>query len=822
MSMWNTHPGWGSHNSNRVEYGNINHGHDQNVNYGQDQNISYGQVHNNNNWGGQFGHMSGGEVNSAGRDLRINNFYSTNASPFDRLVSVTAGVGASHKAEQQFERGNCLPGTRVESLRLIYDWRSSKQQKHPICWLSGPAGVGKSAIAMTVAKDCEKEGSLASSFFFFRSDPKRNNPSMFIPTIAHDLASMTPLIRNHIEQKISNDPRILEAALEVQFCELILEPVLSWSRKRLPWGFFTDLPGSPVVSNIVVIDGLDECGDEETQTRILSIIQSAYQQVPHFPLQFLVCSRPESWLQESFADEPLFQLSKRIVLDDSLAAHEDIRRYLRHHFREIVTSRKYRQVRFPTPWPSEADLETLVERSCGQFIFVATVIKFIKSAFRQPIEQLRIIIEKIPPCRPGSSPYQQLDILYDYILSVNPDYEEVRPILAALLVMPEESMKTPACIELLLELPAGQVAATLRGMHSVLDVQGYSQEIRIFHTSFRDYLVDKTRSGCFHIDVNAQKPVIARHWLQNLTSSKVRTYSPYKCYGADTVEFFTEWMEFCTSIPKPTEELLDNLWNVDCAFAYLAVQMLSLHSDWCRVFEKLVSWVGNHHVPGISQNKDEKESGGCGGAEENTRLTAKGYPSYDKGQCVVEAHSRGMDKGDGPALVERLVHKFKNRPGCFHLEWSSGVSPRDDVNRWIIHRTTGCPGHTQRDMSRPSDVDKVRLTDCRCDLSNGNEPCDPAHIAYQEACMQLFKAFASRFEILYQDGDGFPSELGRIFLDIVRSSLLKHCRLGVELFSLCQTFFRLADGCLVMQIDSKNGEKGRKNVLEWIECCNVT
>ncbi|KAK1217669.1 hypothetical protein PQX77_019663 [Marasmius sp. AFHP31] len=826
MSMWNTHPGWGSHHSNRVEYGNINHGHDQNVNYGQDQNISYGQVHNNSNWGGQFGHMSGGEVNSAGRDLRINNFYSTNASSFERLVSVTAGVGASHKAEQQFERGNCLPGTRVESLRLIYDWRSSKQQKHPICWLSGPAGVGKSAIAMTVAQDCEKEGSLASSFFFFRSDPKRNNPSTLVPTIAHDLASTSSLIRNHIEQKISSDPRVLDAALEVQFCKLILEPVLSWSRQRSPWGFFTDLPGSPVVSDIVVIDGLDECGNEETQTRILSIIQSAYQQAPLFPLRFLICSRPESWLQEAFADEPLFQLSTTIILDDSLAAHEDIRRYLRHHFHEIVTRRKYHQVRFPTPWPSEADFEILVERACGQFIFVATVFKFITSAFKQPIEQLRIIIENIPPRRPGASPYQQLDILYDFILNVNPDYEEVRPILAAILVMPDRKMKTPACIDLMLGLPDGQVAATLRGMHSVLDIRGSGDEIRIFHTSFRDYLVDQTRPGRFHINVDTQKPVVARQWLQNLTSSKVRTYSPYKLYHVDTKDFFTEWMEFCTLIPKPTEELLDSLWNVDCASAYLAVSRGLLGgSDWYHVFDNLVQWVRKHQVPGINQNKDENQSGDCGGAEENMRPKAKGYPSYAKAQCAVEAHSREMDKGDRPALVERLVQKFQNHPGCFHLEWSSGMSPRDVVNRYIIHRTTGFPpGYSRLDMSRPSDIDEVHLTDCHCDLSRGNEPCDPAHIAYQEACMELFQAYVSRFEILSQNGaeDISTEELEGIFMNIVASLLLKHCRLDMELFSLCRTFFGLADGCTVMQIDFKNGEEGSQNILEWIEVSTVS
>ncbi|KAK1230231.1 hypothetical protein PQX77_006686 [Marasmius sp. AFHP31] len=679
MCMRDTHPGWGTHNSNREAYGNIIYGQGQNVNYGQDLNISYGRDQNNYNWGGQLGHMYGGEVKNAGRDF-INNSYTTNDNSFERLVSITTGIGASHKAEHQFERGD------------------------------------------------------RPSFFFFRSDPKRNNPRALIPTIAHDLASTTPLMLNHIKQRISEDPRILEATLEAQFRELILELVLAWSRKRSLWGFFTDLPGSPVVSNIVVIDGLDECGDEQIQMCILSIIQSTYQQAPYFPLRFLTCSRSELWLQEASADKPLFQLSKRIVLDDSLAAHEDIRRYYCHHFREIVAYRRYGQVGFPTPWPSEADLEILVERACGQFIFAATVIKTIGDAFRRPIEQLRIIIQNIPLRRPVSSPYQLLDVLYDFILRVNPDYDEVRAILAAILVLPTRSMRTPVCIELLIGLPTGQVAATLRGMHSVLDIRGSSDEIRVFHISFRDYLVDQTRSGCFHINVDTQKNAIARQWLQNLTTSQpfLRVYSPSRLYSDETRPFFTEWSGFCQSLP-PTENLLDDLRNVDLASSYVAALLLDWHE--CYAFKGLASWVQEYHDPEISQ--DENQAGDRGSTGKNTCAKANGYPSYVKGQRAVEGHSRAMGKRDKPASVERLAHRLQNHPGGFHLEWPSGVSLQDGVVYWLIDRATRCPEPTQLDGPPPRGVDDVRLTECHRDLSEGIGSRDPGHLLYQEACIQL-------------------------------------------------------------------------------------
>ncbi|KAL0062733.1 hypothetical protein AAF712_010428 [Marasmius tenuissimus] len=434
-----------------------------------------------------------------------------------RLWDAIAGVGASHKAEHQFARGACLEGTREAVLAILREWGLTEDQLLPICWLSGAAGVGKSSIALTIAKLYEEKGVLVSSFFFFRSDNKRNTPSALIPTIAYGLATTIPLMRNYIEERISRDPAILEAVLEEQFRELIVELTLKWSRQRAIWG-------SSVGPHIVILDGLDECGDEETQLRILAFIRSAYENLhtPEFPLRFLICSRPEAWLREAFVDDRLRKLSKVIVLDETFEPNRDIREYYLHHFREIASSPKYNHIPFPSPWLSERDLEILVERACGQFVYAATVIRFIKLAYEHPIVQLRTIIDKAPPCRPGTSPYQQLDVLYDFILSVHPNREELFSVLAAVLVLPERA-RSPACIELVLGLTEGQVELTLRGMHSVLDIHGREGGIRVYHTSFTDYLADQTRSLDFHVDERKQKRPIGRQWLQNLATSRIRT-----------------------------------------------------------------------------------------------------------------------------------------------------------------------------------------------------------------------------------------------------------------------------------------------------------
>jgi len=230
-------------------------------------------------------------------------------------------------------------------------------------------------------------------------------------------------------------------------------------------------------------------------------------------------------------------------------------------------------------------------------------------------------------------------------------------------------------------------------------------------------------------------------------------------------------------------------------------------------FQRVDPMAGESQEP--SEIRDHAKAG------RNSRLEVNRHPSYDNGQRGVEAPSCEVDnRRDGLDLVEGLVHKFVHSPQCFHLEWPQGVSPPDDVVYWIVNHTAGCPRPTRLDGSRPSSVDDVRLTECRCGLSGGNESRDPWHIAYQEGCLKLVKAYISLFKELSQSGaedNGTILELENIFLNLTLSPLLKHCRLDTELLSLCQTFFGLAKGCLTVWIDSDEREQGTKNMLEWFE-----
>ena len=65
---------------------------------------------------------------------------------------------------------------------------------------------------------------------------------------------------------------------------------------------------------------------------------------------------------------------------------------------------------------------------------------------------------------------------------------------------------------------------TMRAMYSVLDIREKRDRIGLHHTSFREYLIDPTRSHNFHIDIPAQQYVLARRWLQALATKKMSSY----------------------------------------------------------------------------------------------------------------------------------------------------------------------------------------------------------------------------------------------------------------------------------------------------------
>ncbi|KAF9261597.1 hypothetical protein L218DRAFT_839976, partial [Marasmius fiardii PR-910] len=73
-----------------------------------------------------------------------------------------------HDAHARFPYPKCSEGTREEVLKELLEWAQmspSQDVSTRVRWLRGSAGVGKSAIAQTLAEKCEGKELLATFFF---------------------------------------------------------------------------------------------------------------------------------------------------------------------------------------------------------------------------------------------------------------------------------------------------------------------------------------------------------------------------------------------------------------------------------------------------------------------------------------------------------------------------------------------------------------------------------------------------------------------------------------------------------------------------------
>ena len=412
-----------------------------------------------------------------------------------------------HDAAERDPPPRCHPGTREKATEDVVRWIEESNLSSSVLWVNGRAGVGKTALMQKIA---ERGGAyFGGSFFFRRGVPGCDQKGFLISTIAYQLAMNIPGMLEHIDAAMSKDFSLPRKSAAIQLQRLIVEPM-----RLLPI-----LPHFP----IIIIDGLDECEGLDSQCDILSLI-SQVSMDPSIPVRFIIASRPEHQICSTFNKEPLFSMTRRLVLDDEYDSASDIERYLLDKFEEIHTRNKDIMRRVGSRWPSEYDLRTLVDRASGQFIYASTIIKFVGSItdFLTPQEKLKVILNPGPM---QASAFSELDRLYTQILSAYDDSKVLVHTLGVILALRELHIYTfgnPLInLEVLSDLAGlgeGKVDLVLRALQSLTDNQIASlcdydlhdaqpndmiyQRVELSHRSFHDFLTDEARSGPYFINTN--------------------------------------------------------------------------------------------------------------------------------------------------------------------------------------------------------------------------------------------------------------------------------------------------------------------------------
>jgi len=366
----------------------------------------------------------------------------------------------------------------------------------PIMWLYGPVGAGKSTIVHSIIELCLEYEIITATFFFDRTDGTRNHAGSLIAALVYQIYHSVPAAQSHILAAIDTDPFIFRRSLKHQFAQLITKPFRSVISSSSSW-----IPGSYCV---IVIDGLDECIFKE-QLQVLSIISDAIRQIK-LPVLFLIASRPEPQISSAFASNEMDDVYMPLVLDETYNPDDDIRLFLQDNFRKIKSAHPLTST-IPLHWPTAETVEALVLKSSGRFFYPAAVIKYVQSAFHQPVYRLKIVLDLRPTWNSNDLPFTLFDDFYTMIISSAEDIQRV--LYAVSLYTHQVFQDSHHDVREFMSLDEGHLETLFFDLGSLVSVETNpypkrsKSRLRFLHASLHDFLMDPTRSKEFYMGIEA-------------------------------------------------------------------------------------------------------------------------------------------------------------------------------------------------------------------------------------------------------------------------------------------------------------------------------
>ncbi|KAH6887146.1 hypothetical protein BKA70DRAFT_1410014 [Coprinopsis sp. MPI-PUGE-AT-0042] len=418
-----------------------------------------------------------------------------------KLFEVLNPVPAAHDCEVVSSKvSECFAGTRQQLLHDIEAWRTTGSV--PIFILDGIAGIGKSTIVKTVCAQAAAEQSLAASWFFSRDEQDRKTTRGFVRTLAYQLASHHPTLRERISEVLKSQPDILQKAIRMQFDALVHEPLR---------GVFENQSETHTIS----IDAIDECNLTEA-VELLSILLNSIPQHP--ALRLLVTCRPERpfrLLLQQYQGPRVFHLHE---IENSVV-QADIRLYINHCLSSAQIDKALPDL-LPPRWRASPDeIEALVQLAGKLFIVASTAISFVLDPLRlAPAKQMaRLLNVKMGAGLAGSP----MDRLYIQVLRaavpepVDDWFEDYQAVVGSIVVA-ADVLSTQSLASLLAMEPNG-IISTLSHLHSLIAPTRDGDAFHIHHKSFPDFVTDKSRcaiDSCFFIEASARHFHLAQHCLR--------------------------------------------------------------------------------------------------------------------------------------------------------------------------------------------------------------------------------------------------------------------------------------------------------------------
>jgi len=400
---------------------------------------------------------------------------------FDRDLLIDAHIAQTEKKELDDLkhalmgdklplRNPCMEGTRNDILTKI-EREVKSVDGFNVLWIRGFPGVGKSALAASVAFRLQEQHRHVIWFRFDRTRSTTITTDALWRSVACDLADLYPFLRKHLTQ---GSRELISSDVDRLFKSLIETP-LSMLR-NVP---LEELP-------VIVIDALDECGglrhdflEQNDHSALLRTLQrwSEVDYLKRFKL--IITSRQEDYITKIFPESICVRVNipsgSDVIPGDS--ASKDIRIFLKSRLESM--GMKGTSI--------EKALHYLVPRAAGVFIWATTVASFLE---RNPEGRLAIL-EKDDE-KGLTSLYSLYSTIVEASFGHGLEEEEIRAVVSimgamifakqplddnALIMLPE--VKTPGS-------DADNLGLIRKGLMSVVDS---GPVLRFHHQSFEDFLL---------------------------------------------------------------------------------------------------------------------------------------------------------------------------------------------------------------------------------------------------------------------------------------------------------------------------------------------
>jgi hypothetical protein len=359
----------------------------------------------------------------------------------------------------------------------------------------------------------------------------------FFTSIAVQLANKVPSLREYIYDAITKRKDVASQSLRDQWRHLVLYPL-----SKLDYN-------ASQCSYVLIVDALDECGDDDNVRIILKLLAEA-RSLKTVRLRVFLTSRPENPIRHGIYS--ISQVKRQdFVLQNipSAIIDHDISLFLEYNLGEIG-----QEWNLGAGWPGEQALRQLVLNACGLFIWAATAYRFIHDGREFAERRLSLILQGDTS---ATTPEHHLNEIYLTVLktSIRHSYDNfekecklsrLRKVLGSIITL--SSPLSASSLSKLLHMTAEQVAQTLDGLHAILNIpEDQTCLLRLHHPSFRDFLLNKERCGDsnFQVDEKQAHQTLASSCIQLMSASLKQDICSLEAPGVLVTDIERSQVEKC-------------------------------------------------------------------------------------------------------------------------------------------------------------------------------------------------------------------------------------------------------------------------------------